>query len=294
MVSLRHLPFVRSWDQVKGNTHFICFPILAPHSKPIIRDSLSQLYRDPAFPFPEYNIRPLGTLHIPLAPLALGSPERFAHATRLLSILSMLDIKRLLKAAETNPPEQLKFDEKYFLRCKDPITLAGNSYDPSQNGITPIHATLSGLHAKHEARAFHLDVRATDASGRLGPLWLAIEAIYRSANFYAPNPKTRLERHKVTKADAGASQFRVRIVGSLHDIKVLSRTQQGKKQHVPSSIYNVEKLLERHEDRVWAEEVHIDRVSICKLGLSKTLRKEDRGGLDSDLKLEEEFSVSLP
>ena len=266
-------------------THFLCFPLLDQYSRPVLRESLGQLRRDSKSVISESAFRPLGTLHISLGVLALSHPRQFAYAKEFLS---GLNIREMLKTG-------MVYSDKGIQLGQGPMSTKEHIHMGSSHGeLQPLTVTLSSLHSPDpDAAAHRLSISAIDISGRLGPLWAAAKRVCGWADH--SNPKPGHEGFKTTREAAASSVFSIQVVSvpSHRTDYIPSRIQPGKFHKKPGPMFDARKLIEQYENKVWAKDVRIGRLSVCRLGLAPAVDRDGRG-LDSDLELSEEFSIPLP
>ena len=284
---------VTNITQMKGLTHFLCFPLFNQFSRPILRESFAQLRKDTTPMIPENAFRPLGTLHITMGSLSLGRPELFADFTRLLS---GLNLREMLKKGDT-------YSNRGIQLGRPPMSSQGN--DPVKScdrELEPITVNLSGIVAPSgvrppgtfDAASRRLATSATDLSGRLGPLWAATKPLWQFARGNKSHRKMRQQNSKDWGGNVALSMFSVSFVDSPSDglVKIPSQAHPGKFRSKPGPTFDARKVIEQYNNKVWAKDVRIDRLSICRLGLTRAVQRDGRG-LDSDLELCEEFSIPL-
>lgn len=146
-----------------------------------------------------------------------------------------------------------------------------------------------------EANAISLSTNVVDVTHRLRPLIDIIRNAYREAGLLYLNPSHDAETKRFRQENEVSSTFSMTLLKSKHhQARIISSGKiRGKLRRSPLPRYDIRDIINQYKDKTWSDEIKLDRVSICQLGLAKSLRHQD-GGMDSDIGLSEVFSVPLP
>ncbi len=287
--------YVMDIAQLRSLTHFIAIPLLSPVSRPQFRNSITRLLDDPsAATVPRHDIRPLGTLHIGLGAMSLTTPERFAKSTE---ILRNVNFKSILKVAARGSKEGIAFDAERISQEGSSPTMTHVGSAP-RNGVAPVSVSLRGLHCGRigaEADALFLGTNVVDLTHRLHHLRETIQHAYRDVGLQILTNSSDAETSRARKENQASSVFSMGILRSTCQPprKIPDRKHRGKLRNSPAPRYDFRELVNQYKDRTWSEDIRLDRVSICQMGLTQSIARHG-GGIDSDLGLSEVFSVPLP
>ena len=280
MPPLGRLDFVKSVTQKLRLTHYICLPVLTELSRPQFRDSFSHLLNHPsAAAFPTGAVRPLGTLHLSVGTLRLGSPRREAAAIKLLDNLQVHDILKDCSVGLTD----LESEELRFQAARSAPDIA---FSPAK--ATPLSVILSGLWCRpgHEADAYRLSIKASDPTRRLGSFIDKIRYAFIEAGMLVDYP-----RNCSRDFPPDEQPICVICIQSLGPV-VHSKRHPTKVKTTHPKI-DAKSLLEQYKDEVWVEGARLGRLSICKMGLAKEIKRAG-GNVDPQMGLHEISSVPLP
>ncbi|KAF9738075.1 hypothetical protein PMIN01_03358 [Paraphaeosphaeria minitans] len=292
-------------------THFLCLPLVNPHTRPQLEAQLSKLRQELGATgfLPVQAVRPPGTLHLTLGVMALDD-EQLRLATRHLAAL---DVQKVLQDVTAQSMAE---------SAAASGTVSENLNAAAMPGWEALGVDLKGLvpmQAPHETSILYAE--PADASGRLQAFgeklrreftregWLVedkrtlrlhatvVNTIYAKGRGRggAKGPSSRGGKSADADADAvggkedhddGASTAGSAIED--HD-EVTTATPDpsttetkvpkldGSTGHGPQAKswlrFDARDLIERYSDVVWAEKVSIDRVQICKMGAKKTLNE---------------------
>lgn len=225
-------------------------------------------------------IRPVGALHFTLGVMSLDT-EKLERATR---VLRELDVQDLLRGAlrESNQSEGSKPGDGDETNIQDPLKIDLKG--------------LQSMHAPHKTSILYTGPQ--DSSSRLHPFCLALQKKFKEHGFlvedsrplklhatvvntiYAKGRKMEPRKMHSSETKAGGSQY------SSGANSTEDRSQgHGPNANAPLKI-DASEILEKYADFVWAENVTIDRVSICEMGTKKILDDRD------DVKGEEYLEVA--
>jgi activating signal cointegrator complex subunit 1 len=260
--------FITSNTEARSLTHLLAIPLLSPVSRPAFRNSITRLLDDPsAASVPRHDIRPLGTLHLRVTTMNLTNPKRFAQS---IEILRTLNFKNILEVAATGSKEEV-----------GPLSVSVRGLQPGNIGT--------------EANAITLSTNVVDVTNRLKPFIDMMRNAYREAGLLYLNHSRNAETRRIRQENEVSSTFGMILLKSKHQQRryIPDRKIRGKLRQAPLPRYDFRDIINQYKDKTWSDEIKLDRVSICQLGLAKSLRHQD-GGMDSDIGLSEVFSVPLP
>jgi activating signal cointegrator complex subunit 1 len=240
---------------------------------------------------PEKAIRPVGTLHLTLGVMSLESGERIQGA---ISLLQELDVAELLAR---RPPESVNASGKEMAATEVP----------------PMSIDLSSLVSMHPpTRTSVLYAAPLDPTDRLQSFGERLRNSFMDAGFLVPDDRL-LKLHATVintvyaKSGTRGHQRQPRgqdRPGSIQNTSILGRViaesstpgASGTAQEVnryprENGSLDATLLLEQCKDFVWAKNLRIERLAICKMGAKKVL---DSLGNVVDEKYEEIASIKLP
>ena len=282
MTLTRSIKFVKHANQFHNLTHFICIPLTTSSSRPLLQRSLGVLRESPASAsVPSEAFLPLGMLQLSLKiPMSLSTPSRFADAKKLLESLDLNSLTReLLK-----PSHRERSISEQHLELEKSLSLPPE-VDSTQS--LPLHVTLSSLVASPsitaDNRVFSLVAQCHDPTYGFRHLCNNLAIIFAAAGLFKQSTlsssiRTDLKENKVRPPAVTLIKARTRGI-------VPSRTHPGYFKTYKLGI-DPRDLTRTFKDFVWAENIRLERLSICPLGLHKQLQR----GLDE---LPEACSVPL-
>ncbi|KAF2497927.1 hypothetical protein BU16DRAFT_329576 [Lophium mytilinum] len=266
-------------------THFLCFPLVTPASRPQLQETLARFKEDVCATenVPEKAIRPLGTLHLTLGVMSLDE-ESLERAIAMLQSLNIAELLNTTSAETTTPsaahPTPSDPKETPNTATKASLETAFASSDISattsacssgQTGATapttlpgPLVISLQGLHSMHPpARTSILYAAPEDPTGRLYPAATKLRDLFTQAGLMVPDDRPlKLHATIINTIYAKASKGG-RGAGHGANAKALLRL-------------DAQEMVERYRGFVWAEGVRVERVAICKMGAKKVV---DAGGV---------------
>lgn len=281
-------------------THFLCLPLVTETNRPRLHTALDELKRDvqKITPVPPKAVRPVGTLHLTLGVMSL-SPSQLDDATKHLQDL---DVGKLLRGITTQKIAEAAHDtptvSEGFGAVQNPMTSPSNpalTADPDRLVIK-----LRGLVPMQKPRQTSiLYAEPSDSSGRLlrfgeslrsgfeesgwivsddRPLRLhatVLNTIYakpkgggRGRGKETPKPATAAEAERDGGEDGMDSHSQQGADGEVEKAE-----EERSKGHGPDAKswmrFDASNLIEAYKNFIWAEDVRIDRVQICKMGAQK-------------------------
>ena len=249
-------------------THFLCLPLVTPSSRSQLLASLQQFTAVVTNPeneepmvIPPKAVRPVGTVHLTLGVMSLQTPDRVVAASEFLRSLNVRDMLRgASEVRETGPvtvPETAAETDSMPRADEDPE--AGCSVS-----ICPLAVTLSGLHPMHSPSSTSiLYASPLDVTARLYPFSLALRQAFTNAEFLLPDDRD-LRLHAT-------------IVNTIYAKEKISRAKgRGHgKNNKGSRKFDAQEVIAKYRDFEWAQDVHIERVSICEMGAKKIIEDEE-------------------
>lgn len=215
--------------------------------------------------------------------------------TAAIDLLRNFDIDSVLEAVADCSGKGVEFhaDQFWEERSRLPARTTAGTRSPHVTA-SPIQVTVSGLRCGLEgleAATRYLDIEAYDYTHRLGALYQVFKCAYRSIHLYndktprgSSNPKAGFEKFK----NSASSKFRIRFVDTMLCLDRERQRQSHERPPLPQ--FDARELITQCEDRVWIDEIRLDRLSICEMGLTRRVQ----GGIDSPDELFEVFSSPLP
>jgi activating signal cointegrator complex subunit 1 len=213
-------------------------PLLTPTSAPQLRSSLTAFKekvtttRTSENPdaIPEAAIRPLGTLHLTLGVMSLGTPEKVGKA---LDVLRSLDLKTLLNGAGVG-------------------TDRGESVDNGRDG--GLRVTLQGLETMHHPFSTSILFAPPIPSPTLTSFCTSLKQAFLDAELMVPDTRPLL--------------LHATILNTIY-VPGVRKVNGGHGKSKARLTINAEDILEDYEKYVWMEGVKIEKVAICKMGAQK-------------------------
>ncbi|KAF2141252.1 uncharacterized protein K452DRAFT_192894, partial [Aplosporella prunicola CBS 121167] len=296
-------------------THFLCVPLVTEASIPQLTASLARFREDvveggaggarnagaegaaaaggnergegeaeATVTMPEQALRPLGTLHLTLGVMSLGTPERLQEA---VTLLQELDLPSLLTT--TAPAPSSSSSSPPPPPPPDAATDAATSTLPPQP--QPPTLSLTSLHSMHPPRKTSvLYAVPDDASARLRPLCEAVRALFVQRGFlldegrplklhatlvntlYARGGRggkshAEAEEDADAPADAPTAPSPVTTTPATRAPDPSPRARR--KQNKGPLRLDATALLPRYADTVWAAEVPVPGFAVCEMGAKK-------------------------
>ena len=222
--------------------------------------------------------------------MSLSTPSRFADAKKLLESLDLNSLTREL----VKPSSRERSISEQFLELEKSLSLSpvANMTQP-----LPLHVTLSSLVGSslnyEKNRATGLVARCHDPTSRVHLLCNNLAIIFAGAGMVNESSlrssvHTKLIRHtKLKENEVPIPDVVLITMRSVPGKPVPSRTHPGKfETAIPS--FDPRELTRTFKDFMWAENIRLERLSICRLGIAKQLRKAR-----PDAQLPEACSVPL-
>lgn len=284
MVLTNPSKFVINRNQIYNLTHFICIPLVTASSRPQLTRSLGLLRDSPVSGnVPLRAFVPIDTLKMSVKiTMSLPTPDRFAMAEKLLQSLDLNSLTREL----SKPSLRERSIKERFADLKKSLSLSPVA---SMNQPLPLRVTLSGLIASptgyHDIMAHTFYAQCHDPTFRVNHLCNNLAIIFEAAGLYNPSSSYRIQK-SVGFALSGVCLIQTGLIPSSEFVP--ARRQPGKLQRSKSLKIDSRDLVRTFKEFVWADNIRLERLSICQLGFHKRARQQ---GLDAQLL--EACSVSL-
>ncbi|GAA5963256.1 hypothetical protein JCM21900_006571 [Sporobolomyces salmonicolor] len=244
-------------------THFLALNLVTPSSRPQLLASLAEL-KDAMEDIPDVSPRPVGTLHLTLGVMSLRTREEVEQAGKHLRSLDLLGMLNATASRSTSSDSLSNAAAAIPLPSVDPLAL-----------------TLASLLPMHKPSSTSvLYVAPSDPTSRLEPFCAALRASFTQAGHVLPETRP-LKLHGTVVNTSSSSSRR----GSQGRGK--GARGGGRRPHK----FDAMRLIEQFRDKVWARDVEVDKVVICKMG-AREVRDEETGEV-IDAVYEEVAAASL-
>lgn len=305
-------------------THFLCIPLITSSNRSSLDNALAQLRNDVQrlTPVPPKAVRPVGTLHLTLGVMSL-SPSQLSDA---ITHLNDLDVGQLLRGITT----KMVADEANEAAANGVSENGGAVTNPSithpHGDIAPLDADpdcltiqLRGLipmQKSHHTSILYAEPK--DASGRLMRFAQSIRGCFEERGLvledqrglklhatvlntiYAKGRGGRREKPE-RSGDSGATMDN-REAGEIDEpgeasrngakeMRVADCRGEGKVNAKNWMRFDAQALIEAYKDFVWADNMKIDRVQICKMGAQKLVNAETGEVIDEQYEMIAEKSL---
>jgi activating signal cointegrator complex subunit 1 len=242
-------------------THFLCLPLVNTGSRPQLEESLdgfkNELEKDGLIPLKA--VRPVGTLHLTLGVMALDA-EQLEEAGRFLQ---ELELRTVLRDATSKARQDVSLSD-----------------DHDQDGM-PLSINLKGLvpmQAQQKTSIIYAEPQ--DATSRLYPFASALRDEFVSRGFLIEDTRP-LKLHATiintiyAKVRGSRSRPAATAQSSAHPDDSKLQEQDRSQGHGPNAKslikFDATDLVEQYKDFVWAQDVRIEKVQICKMGAKKVM-----------------------
>ena len=265
-------------------THFLCIPLVNTSSKTQLQASLQHFTSeatspddDPRARLPLKAIRPLGTLHLTLGVMNLSTQERVDAA---LACLQSPDLQKLLQKSSSicsasKRPAGPAAARSYTMESiqdpnMEPPTASEEAAPPALSSLTddlnlepvldPLTINLIGLSPiQRPSSTSVLYIAPQDPTSRLYPFCLAIRSAFIAVG--------------LVMLEARPLLLHTTIVNTIYAKDRSSRTStsgHGKDRKGGRTI-DASELIKKYENFVWAENVRVEKLSICQMRAKKIL-----------------------
>ncbi|KAB2579567.1 hypothetical protein BFW01_g4784 [Lasiodiplodia theobromae] len=254
-------------------THFLCVPLVTTESKPQLQASL-QNFKEAVLcqedvdlagdgvsgGIPEKAIRPVGTLHLTLGVMSLQSPEEVEEA---VSLLQSLDLVALLRESQPTNIAQATIPPQPESGKTSVLDASTTRDQPPVPGPTdPLAISLRSLVSMHPpGKTSILYAQPEDPTGRLYSFCDGLRRLFTEKDLMVEDTRP-LKLHativNTIYAKAGGRHGKGTSAG------------HGPNARAPVRI-DATSLLPNYADYVWADNIHVGKIAICKMGAKKIL-----------------------
>lgn len=304
-------------------THFLCLPLLDETTRPQLQASLGRLGQELAQSglVPLKAVRPVGTLHLTLGVMSLNADE-LEHA---IQCLQDMDLESLLRDVSAQlVAEKAAADGLVAENLTAAVLPDTKALSIELKGLVPMQrpAQTSILYAEPadggRLYAFGSELRSRFLDGGFlvedkRPLKLhatIINTIYAKPKVRGGRARALSGRDKGLEQkahldevaelaeqdnDGASSSDEAREATEPSTGQVDGLSTGGTEGHGPSAKgwrnFDARELIERYKDVVWARDVKIDRVQICRMGARKII-EEDGEIVDEEYEVVAEKAIA--
>ncbi|KND92863.1 Uncharacterized protein C15D4.13c [Tolypocladium ophioglossoides CBS 100239] len=218
-------------------THFLCIPLAGPQLARSWASFRVDVTSPVSFGLPEDVVRPLGTLHLTLGVMSLKQ-DGVDKAVEVLKGLKPREVLAEVRASITVSPLTQRYDGK-------------PAVNPSASSDEGLSVTIRGLHAMQAAsKTSVLYAPPADAEGILYRFCEQLRQPFRDSGLMEDEGRPLLLHATVVntiyvKGGGGRGRRRERLTIDARDV------------------------LSRYDDYVWAEDLPVAKVAICRMGAKK-------------------------
>lgn len=283
-------------------THFLCFPLINSVNRPRLSQALSEFRSDveKVTFVPAQAVRPVNTLHLTLGVMSL-SPSQLSDA---INHLQDLDIGRLLRGITTQKVAEAGIDTPTVSEglgaVENPPPL-GTQNAALQADPNVLSIELRGVLPMQKAQQTSiLYAEPVDKTGRLLSFGESLRRSFEENGWVVQDERPLRLHATVLNTIYAKSKGRARgkagapilgatstgIVNGDGEVDGVDERGQRGTEGEGEKIERGEKrtsdfkswmrfdasnLIEAYKDFIWAEDVRIDRIQICKMGAQKTV-----------------------
>jgi len=247
----------------------------------------SSFVEDNSSILPETAIRPVGTLHLTLGVMSLESSDRLQGAIALLQGLDVQTLASMPDTATTRVAENMTDTTEQTPPFCVSLTSLVSMHPPQRTTVLyaapqdPTNRLLSFCERLRNVFTEKGFLVSDDRPLRLHAT--VVNTIYaKPGGRQDPSKYAKTSAPRVT--DGSESNIRLHTSGST-DSPGRERYSKGPRA------FDATLLLEECRDLVWAEDVHLEKLAICKMGAKKIV---DSSFNVVDEKYEEVASLELP
>jgi len=316
----------RAKDHKKGKggakkpalTHFLCLPLVTDTSRPRLQQGLEGFKEDLAKdgPVPTKAVRPVGTLHLTLGVMSLNARE----LEEAKQYLEDLDLHILLRDITHRQIAEKAAEDGEIAENLNAAAM------PDTDALTVNLESLVPMQAPHKTSILYAEPR--DVSQRLESFALTLREQFAEKGFLVEDtrplrlhativntiyakPKRGRGRPKSAKLKDGLKHIEHKVSPHHQDSEDGLHNEDGASTagsvdgdttappdastgegHGPDGKswmrFDARNLIEKYKGFVWAEDVRVDRVYICKMGAKKIWSGTHEG--DGEV-LDEQYEV---
>lgn len=229
-------------------THFLCIPLVNSTSKTQLQTSLRQFANDvavaPAIEIPGKDIKRVGSLHLTLGVMSLEKKERLDTACALLHSPELMKSIREATALGSEDSTGLQEPMKIVLPPSTGSLDSDMEKEKRKTRVPSLSVSLLGLYAMRAPESTSvLFAKPIDSTNRLFDFCLAIRQLFIEANLLEGGQSSLLLHATIVNMRFnGPSRRRRRLKG-----------------------IDARDLIKKYEAFEWAKDVHLEKVSICKM-----------------------------
>lgn len=246
-------------------THFLCLPLVNEASRPQFQLALDKLREELTSSdlVSLRAIRPLGTLHLTLGVMSLNSPQ----LERAQQYLEQLDLEQLLRGITASFSAE---------KAAEPASVQEKLGATAQSNPNHIRINLEALVPMQKpTQTSILYAHPDDASGRLQAFGQTLKNRFQQESLMVEDKRDlKLHATVINTIYAKPKGKDARKSAGSGSKQNLLDGQDGHGPNAKSWMrFDATSLIERYGDFVWAEDVVIDRVQICKMGAAKIMNE---------------------
>jgi len=261
-------------NNLRAPTHFLCLPLCNPRSRAKLQTLVETLRSDEAsIGIPRAAFRLPNSFHLQLCNLRIETLDELHAASDLLR---SLDISEILGRDSSD----------LQAACSGPVK-SNPSNTRRQVKIPPVKVTLEGIEAYPRVdKAVSVCSSFQHGLDRFIMLACSFSQMFASISVAGQPFQPRFTAEKIL----GPNLLRTRYAKKW-DTRV---DTVGRARRIQSAApLDIRGLFEKYKDTVWAEDLQIEKLSLCKEGRVKTF-----GGPNNSILVDEEYeevaSIALP
>ncbi|KAK1242508.1 hypothetical protein MKX08_005320 [Trichoderma sp. CBMAI-0020] len=217
-------------------THFLCIPLAGMQLANSLASFRADVTSAMSFGLPKDAVRPLGTLHLTLGVMSLNKDgvEKAVDILRGLKLREILAESRLAKSNKTSAAA---------------LALSGGSIEQSNSSLS---LTIRGLHSMQPAaKATVLYAPPSDPAGVLYDFCKLLQKPFQDSGLMMDENRPLLLHATIINT------IYVKNSGG-------SRGARGKRRE--KLAIDARDVLSRYDDYIWAEDMPVTRVALCRMG----------------------------
>lgn len=222
-------------------THFLCIPLAGMQLANSLASFRADVTSAMSFGLPKDAVRPLGTLHLTLGVMSLNKDgvEKAVDILRGLKLKEILAESRLAKSNKTSAAA---------------LAMSGGSIDDSQppQSNSSLSLTIRGLHSMQPAaKATVLYAPPTDPAGILYDFCKLLQKPFQDNGLMIDENRPLL--------------LHATIINTIY-VKNSGGSGGARGKRREKLTIDARDVLSRYDDYIWAEDVPVTRVALCRMG----------------------------
>ncbi|KAL7892509.1 kinase A anchor protein [Trichoderma sp. SZMC 28014] len=231
-------------------THFLCIPLAGMQLANSLASFRADVTSAMSFGLPKDAVRPLGTLHLTLGVMSLSKDgvEKAVDILRGLKLKEILAESRLAKSNKTSATA---------------LAMSGGSINDSQlpQSNSSLSLTLRGLHSMQPAaKATVLYAPPTDPAGILYDFCKLLQKPFQDNGLMIDENRPLL--------------LHATIINTIY-VKNSGGSGGARGKRREKLTIDARDVLSRYDDYVWAEDVPVTRVALCRMGAKQIEGTDD-------------------